>query len=486
MLKPNDRLLILAPHPDDEVLGCGGIILRAIKMNLPVQVVFFTYGDSNEWSFLRYRKYPVVTPKQIQQMGLVRHKEAINAAKILGLTEDKLIFLGYPDFGTLKIWYYRWRHQLPLLSLLTRARQVPYDNAFRPEAPYKGEEILKDLKDIIKNFRPTKIFVSHPYDFNSDHQALYLFTRVVLWDLEKELKPEIYSYLVHFDKWPYPRHHFSQEPLNPPKFLEDKIKWIKSSLTDDEIEIKFQALQAHKTQIEANRKYLLSFLKKNELFGDYEPLTLDNLSSTPQIGAGFISSIIPIHEFTEDEKSVYLGITEHSIALDNNNLVVAVNLSKVMAKQDDGLGEKILSTLFSERTEGGIMNYIIPRKVVDAVYNAIDDFLPTIKEGVLPVTIPSFMPKNVGVAFFIFGYKYDRPFEEMPKIWIRVGRKGYTIYDLTEEVPEPIEVVRKSPNLKVTVPLKILERPDKILVNVRNYLGVFTLDWLPWFIIEMK
>ena len=85
MLKTDDRILILAPHPDDEVLGCGGVILQAIKKGLPLKVVFFTYGDSNEWSFLKYRKRLIVTPKQIRGMGLVRYKEAVEAAKILGV-----------------------------------------------------------------------------------------------------------------------------------------------------------------------------------------------------------------------------------------------------------------------------------------------------------------------------------------------------------------------------------------------------------------
>ena len=39
-LRPDDRILVLAPHPDDEVLGCAGVIQRALAMGLPVRVVF--------------------------------------------------------------------------------------------------------------------------------------------------------------------------------------------------------------------------------------------------------------------------------------------------------------------------------------------------------------------------------------------------------------------------------------------------------------
>ena len=45
-LLPQDRVLVLAPHPDDEVIGCAGVIQRAVAMSLPLRVVFLTYGDA--------------------------------------------------------------------------------------------------------------------------------------------------------------------------------------------------------------------------------------------------------------------------------------------------------------------------------------------------------------------------------------------------------------------------------------------------------
>src|SRR5262245_44158967 len=62
LLGDGDRILVLAPHPDDEVLGAGGVLHEAVSRKLPVHVVFLTNGDSNEWSFLAYRKRPVFMP----------------------------------------------------------------------------------------------------------------------------------------------------------------------------------------------------------------------------------------------------------------------------------------------------------------------------------------------------------------------------------------------------------------------------------------
>ena len=43
------RLLILSPHPDDETLGCGGLIRRIKKAGGEVYVMIFTYGDEAQY-----------------------------------------------------------------------------------------------------------------------------------------------------------------------------------------------------------------------------------------------------------------------------------------------------------------------------------------------------------------------------------------------------------------------------------------------------
>src|SRR5258708_21711207 len=185
-LTSNDRILIMAPHPDDEVLCCGGIIQDAVQEHLPIKIVFLTYGDYNKWSFTVYSHHPVFRPKAMRAMGEVRHDESIAAAKVLGIPPDQLIFLGYPDFETINIWDDHWGSSPAFESKHTRVRAVPYSTAYRPGAAYKGEEILHDLEAIIKDFHPTKVFVSHPADDMPDHRALYLFTHVALWDLAKD------------------------------------------------------------------------------------------------------------------------------------------------------------------------------------------------------------------------------------------------------------------------------------------------------------
>ncbi|HTZ11700.1 MAG TPA: PIG-L family deacetylase, partial [Candidatus Margulisiibacteriota bacterium] len=234
-LNAHDRILILAPHPDDEILACAGIIQKAKALGLPLRILFLSYGDNNEWSFIVYRKRPVIIPKAVEGMGMIRHDEALLADQTLGVSPEDIIFLGYPDFGALDIWTKHWQKSAPFLSMLTKCRAVPYSNAFRPGAPYKGEEIIKDITAILKGFKPTKIFLSHPADHNGDHRALYLFTRVAAWGVEGKEGIQFYPYLVHYKNWPLPSGRHPEKDLEPPQAYREEIPWEADLLSPEEI-----------------------------------------------------------------------------------------------------------------------------------------------------------------------------------------------------------------------------------------------------------
>ena len=46
ILNKNQKILVIAAHPDDEVLGCGGTLAKAIKAGVSVRVVFLGEGLS--------------------------------------------------------------------------------------------------------------------------------------------------------------------------------------------------------------------------------------------------------------------------------------------------------------------------------------------------------------------------------------------------------------------------------------------------------
>lgn len=81
------KILILAPHPDDETIGCGGLIAKAKKSGSDVRVVFFTDGSAG------------VSDKKLTnaQRAKLREREAKSACIVLGLKESDLVFWRYQD-----------------------------------------------------------------------------------------------------------------------------------------------------------------------------------------------------------------------------------------------------------------------------------------------------------------------------------------------------------------------------------------------------
>jgi LmbE family N-acetylglucosaminyl deacetylase len=423
-LSDTDRVLILAPHPDDEVLGCGGIIQAALAAHVPVKICFLTLGDSNEWSFVVYRRRPLVAGRGAEAMGEVRRREALAAARVLGVPADSLVFLGYPDFATFRIFARHWGSEPPARSLLTRAEAVPYPDAFRPGAPHKGEEILRDLESIISEFRPTKVYVSHAADHNVDHQAMYLFTRVALWELAPHMAPQVFPYLVHYPKWPTPRGDHPEKPLVPPRALTRGPKWMEFPLTPEETRRKREALDAHKSQVEVGR-YLVSFLRGNELFGDYDDIQIAPSSEQPSTSSEEIPDEERNEQLTAEEQAAFVGHEERRIRIDGGDLELTIRYSRRLSRE-------------------------------------------------------------TAAEVYVFGYRYGTDFATMPKLRIKLGPTGYTVHDQQRKVSKNlIRVDRHFRSVIVRVPISALGSPDKVLTGGRTYVGLVPLDSMPWRVIDL-
>ena len=320
---PKDRILVLSPHPDDDILGCAGVIQKAVEQHLPLRVVYLTYGDNYEWAFMDYEKRPVLLPKEMQQMGLLRRKEAIAGEAVLGVPKDNLIFLGYPDWGTEMMFTDYWDENRPAFrSMLTKVRAVPYSNAYHPGAPYTGESVLADLEKVIEDFKPTKVFVTHPAEGHRDHRALYLFKQVARWDLENQIHPALYPYIIHYPHWPLPRGLHPDRILEPPSSLHGLV-WTVNELTEPQADRKAQALQAHRTQMAKDHAYLYSFVRKNELFAGFPDIEL----SPPNAPAPGLRTSQPKDLPTLSDTASVTDIGWHYVYKEGNDLVFRMEYS---------------------------------------------------------------------------------------------------------------------------------------------------------------
>ena len=81
-------LVVVAPHPDDESLGCGGLIAAACARGVAVRLIVVSDGVG---SHAGSRRYP---PPRLRAL---REAETYAAALELGLSRDAICFLGLPD-----------------------------------------------------------------------------------------------------------------------------------------------------------------------------------------------------------------------------------------------------------------------------------------------------------------------------------------------------------------------------------------------------
>jgi len=265
-IKKNERIIIFAPHPDDEILGCAGLIQKVLKKKGKIWIVYLTNGDHNQLVYRVYEKKIVLKPSDYIKLGKMRRRESIKATGLLDVSPTHLIFLGYPDFGTMKIWENYWGDETkPFESFLTRAKYVPYEENYSYGSPYIGNSILNDIEEIIKRIKPTKIFTTGSYDKNVDHRALYNFLRVVLIDVKKEISPDVYIYLIHFGKWPFSDGYTSYSNLSPPESLRE-LEWYVLPLKKCEVEKKYNSIKIFNSQIFLKKEWFFSFARSNEIF----------------------------------------------------------------------------------------------------------------------------------------------------------------------------------------------------------------------------
>lgn len=82
----DSSLVVVAPHPDDETLGCGGLLAWASQHRIVRHIVFLTDGDRSH-------------PGSMQDLPGIRRSEAVAAAAQIGCAPEQLSFLGLPDDG---------------------------------------------------------------------------------------------------------------------------------------------------------------------------------------------------------------------------------------------------------------------------------------------------------------------------------------------------------------------------------------------------
>ncbi len=184
------NVLIISPHHDDEVLGCGGTIVKHRRKNDKIWVVYITAG----WSGI-----PKIKSKK--EAIKVREKEARSACKILGV--EKAIFMREED------------RNISASSIIT-------------------QKLIK----IMRKIKPNLIYAPHPNEKDIEHKITYEITKEAAWLSKSPYLPKLGQPIKSIETI------YLYEVWTPMKdfFIREDITSV--------IDVKTKALLAYKSQLE--------------------------------------------------------------------------------------------------------------------------------------------------------------------------------------------------------------------------------------------
>jgi LmbE family N-acetylglucosaminyl deacetylase len=207
-------VLVVAPHPDDEALGCAGVLLEAIAKKQRVGVVLVTNGDG-------FPKAAAVVAKKTEaqldatdfvRLAGIRQQHSVGALTGIGVRPRDLMALGYPDSGLKAI--YEAKAETPYQQRFT-GKTATYGAVLRDyhtlahgrPAPYVRSSVLGDLVDILRARQPKEIYVTNEADTHPDHKATFWFVR----DAAKAAgyRGTLFTFVVHGKPPPGPARHVS-------------------------------------------------------------------------------------------------------------------------------------------------------------------------------------------------------------------------------------------------------------------------------------
>lgn len=261
------RLLVVAPHCDDETISSGGLIREVLTRGGQVRAAIITNGDGSfTGTMVEFRKlYP--SSGDYLRSGSARQQESLNAMQSLGVPPEDVIFLSYPDRGTLPLWENFWDNSDPYRSPFTQLTKSPYERTYDLQAVYSGHSLLSDLQSILEDFQPDAVVAPHPADIHPDHWATGAFTALAVSMQEEQTRPRLLLYLVHRGDYPLPRGYLPFAPLLPPlRLVNSTSTWGKETLLDEFVEQKGSAVELYKSQLPLLGSFLRSFVRQNELF----------------------------------------------------------------------------------------------------------------------------------------------------------------------------------------------------------------------------
>jgi LmbE family N-acetylglucosaminyl deacetylase len=178
----SSNILIIAAHPDDEILGCGGTVRRLVDEGYTAYTLILGEGITSR---------DVSRDRLKREKELIELREQINEANRLIGVKATYIY-GFPDnrFDT-----------VPLL------------------------DIIKVIEKIKSEVKPDIVFTHYENDLNIDHQITYKAVITATRPLSSESVKQIYSFeVLSSTEWKYPLSFSPDVFFNISESIQSKIK----------------------------------------------------------------------------------------------------------------------------------------------------------------------------------------------------------------------------------------------------------------------
>jgi LmbE family N-acetylglucosaminyl deacetylase len=214
-LTGSDRLLIIAPHPDDESIAAGGLLQIAKAAGAALRVLVLTDGDNNPWPQRWVEKRWTIDATARARWGARRRVEAEAALNLLGVARSDVRFLALPDMG--------------ITEILMR----------------DDRDVTKVIRDEASSFAPTLLVAPSPADRHPDHSAAFILATRACADAGREFS-RVLTFAVH-----------GAAPEEGGIVVE---------LSDAQREVKYEAIRAHASQMTLSEKRFLKFARTQESY----------------------------------------------------------------------------------------------------------------------------------------------------------------------------------------------------------------------------
>ena len=218
-LAPTDRVLFVAPHPDDDILAAGGLLQHAAELGGSVRILYVTRGENNPWAQRVHERRWRIGQADRERWARLRRGEALASLDRLGLPAACARFLAFHDQGLTDL------------------------------AMSGGGALIELLADEIAFWKPTLILLPAIFDAHPDHNSLGALAHLALARVPADLpRPKELAFVIHRPRRPVPpgKEHYT--------------------LSRPQVERKRLAILCHRSQLHLRRRFLLGFAREAEAF----------------------------------------------------------------------------------------------------------------------------------------------------------------------------------------------------------------------------